>query len=289
MRDYGIVSPKFWTGDTGKQLRKDASAQVLALYLMTSPHATMIGVYYCPIMYMAHETGLGMEGATKALARLIEMGFCTFDEASETVFVTNMAAYQIAEQLKSDDKRVTGIRREVDKMPAGEIKTAFLATYSGAFHLVDEAAFDSPLQAPSKPLLSQEQDQKQEQDQEKKPSASSADKLPPCPHREILALFAKHLPTLPQPKPELWTGARAKHLAARWRWLLTATKRGGERYASTEAEALAWLERFFGYVAGSDFLTGRTGKFSGCDLGWLMNEENFAKVVQGNYENKAAA
>lgn len=289
MRDYGIVSPKFWTGDTGKQLRTDPLAQVLALYLMTSPHATMIGVYYCPVMYMAHETGLGMEGASKALARLIEMGFCLFDEASETVFVTNMAAYQIAERLKADDKRVLGIRREVEKMPAGEIKSAFLATYSVAFHLSDDEEIAGPLQGPSKPLPSQDQDQDQKQDQNKEPSASSADKLPPCPHRSILELFGKHLPMLPQPKPELWTGQRAKHLAARWKWLLTATKRGGERYATTEAEALDWLERFFAYVAGSDFLTGRSGRFTNCDLGWLVNEENFAKVVQGNYENKAVA
>lgn len=289
MRDYGIVSPKFWTGDTGKQLRQDPQCQVLALYLMTSPHATMIGVYYCPIMYMAHETGLGMEGATKALARLIEMGFCTFHEASETVFVTNMAAYQIAEQLKADDKRVTGIRREVEKMPAGEIKSAFLATYSGAFHLVDEAAEARGSDAPSKALPSQKQDQEQEQEQEgKTSSSSSADKLPPCPHVALIDLFGKHLPELSQPKPELWKGTKADHMRARWRWVLTAKKRGGDRYATTEAEAVAFFDRFFAYVAKSDFLTGRKADWS-CNLPWLMEEANFAKVIEGQYENKAAA
>lgn len=126
----------------------------------------------------------------------------------------------------------------------------------------------------------------------RKPSASTADKPPPipaCPHRKILALYAESLPMLPQPKPELWAGQRAKHLSARWKWLLTATKRSGERYARTEDEALDWFRRFFVYVAESDFLTGRSGKFTTCDLGWLVNEENFAKVVQGNYENREAA
>lgn len=171
MRDYGVVSPKFWIGETGKQLRGDAQAQVLALYLMTSPHATMTGVYHCPVLYMAHETGLGMEGASKALARLIEVGFCTFDEASEYVFVTRMAAFQIGEQLKPDDKRVIGVGREVDKMPEGPVKSRFLAIYSVAFNLPSEQKKASPSKAPSKPHRSQEQEQDQEQEKKEQPAA----------------------------------------------------------------------------------------------------------------------
>lgn len=111
-------------------------------------------------------------------------------------------------------------------------------------------------------------------------------KLPPCPHTEIIDLFAKHLPELPQPKTEMWTGSRAKALGSRWKWLLTAKKRNGDSYATNREEALAWIGRYFAYVAESDFLTGRNGKFNSCDLGWLVNEANFSKVLQGNYDNK---
>jgi hypothetical protein len=117
----------------------------------------------------------------------------------------------------------------------------------------------------------------------------STAKLPTCPHKAILGLYAKHLPMLPQPKPELWDGARAKNLSARWKWLLTKTRQNGERYATNEDDALAWFDRFFAYVSKSDFLTGRDGRWGNCDLGWLVNAENFAKVVQGNYENREAA
>ena len=113
--------------------------------------------------------------------------------------------------------------------------------------------------------------------------------IPNCPHVKLIDLFGKHLPELPQPKPELWDGKNAAAMRQRWKWLLTATKRSGQRYATTEAEALDWFDRFFGYVAKSDFLTGRNGRWANCDLGWLMSQTNFAKVVQGNYENKAAA
>ena len=162
MRDYGIVSPKFWIGETGKSLRGNAPAQVLALYLMTCPHANMIGVFHCPVLYMAHETGLGMEGASKALQSLIEAGYCTYDEASETVFVHRMAAYQVAESLKPGDNRVKGVEREWQSIGVASIKQAFFAMYSEAFHLPKKQEVAGKLEAPSKPLASQEQEQEQE-------------------------------------------------------------------------------------------------------------------------------
>ena len=76
-------------------------------------------------------------------------------------------------------------------------------------------------------------------------------------------------------------------MKARWRWVLTASKKSGERYAEDEAQAMDWFGRFFAYIAKSDFLSGTSGKWTGCDLGWLMKSDNFSKVVCGNYENKA--
>lgn len=111
-------------------------------------------------------------------------------------------------------------------------------------------------------------------------------KLPPCPHDTLIDLFAEHLPTLPQPKKELWEGKNAEAMRTRWKWVMTAKKKNGARYATTKDEAIAWFSRFFGYVAGSDFLSGRSGKWTACDLGWLMKADNFTKVVQGNYDNK---
>jgi hypothetical protein len=135
----------------------------------------------------------------------------------------------------------------------------------------------------------QERETETEGETDISPSALSAAKLPPCPHRKVIELYAQHLPELPQPKPEMWEGQRAKDLAARWKSILTKTRQNGERYATNEAEALDWFGRYFAHVNDSDFLSGRNGKWTGCDLGWLVKADNFAKVVQGNYENKAAA
>jgi len=67
MREYAKVTPCFWTGRTGRGLRKDPDAQITALYLMTSQHANMLGLYYCPVAYIVADTGLTEEGAYKAL------------------------------------------------------------------------------------------------------------------------------------------------------------------------------------------------------------------------------
>ncbi len=109
--------------------------------------------------------------------------------------------------------------------------------------------------------------------------------LPACPHQAIIGLYAEHLPQLAQPR--VWEGNRAKHLQTRWRWVLTAKKPDGVRYATDADEALAFFARFFGYVSQSDWLMGRGGKWS-CDLGWLVKADNFAKVLDGNYENENA-
>lgn len=112
------------------------------------------------------------------------------------------------------------------------------------------------------------------------------DDLPSCPHQEIIKLYAKHLPELPQPKA--WDGQRENNLKARWRWVLTAKKPSGDHYATDAATALGFFDRFFGYVAKSDFLTGRNVKWQSCNLAWLVKAENFAKVIEGHYENREA-
>ena len=151
MRDYSVITPAFWIGETGKLLRGDANAQVLSLYLMSSPHSTMTGVFHCPILYMAHETGMSIEGATKALDRLLEVGFCEYDHHSECVFVVRMASYQIAETLKPGDNRVAGLKKELSKMAPALLKARFIATYSVAFCLETDEDFISPYEAPTKP------------------------------------------------------------------------------------------------------------------------------------------
>lgn len=162
MRDYSKVSPQFWIGSTGKKLRKaGVECQLVSLYLMTCSHANMLGLYYLPKMYIAHECGLTLEGACKGLQSSIEAGFCSYDDDSEMVWVHEMALYQIDTQLKEKDKRVLGVQNEYDALPECPFLKAFYDKYHAAFLMINARGIKAPL----KPLTSQEQEQEQEQEQ----------------------------------------------------------------------------------------------------------------------------
>ena len=170
MREYAKVGPKFWIGKTGKLLRAAGmETQVVAMYLLTSPHANMLGLYYCPVTFIAHETGLGLEGAWKGLRGASEAGFCRYDEASEVVWVIEMASYQIEKGLNPRDNRIAGVQKEYNALPENPFLTEFYDKYHAAFLMQSCREPASPLQAPSKglgkPLRSQEQEQEQEQEQ----------------------------------------------------------------------------------------------------------------------------
>lgn len=40
-------------------------------------------------------------------------------------------------------------------------------------------------------------------------------------------------------------------------------------------------------VESSDFLSGRSGKWTSCSFDWLLKPANFTKVIEGNYDNRA--
>lgn len=168
MRDYGKVSPHFWTGTTGKKLRNSPEAVIVAMYLMTSPHANMLGLYYMPLLYVAHETGLGFEGASKGLRSACEAGFCSYDEASEMVWVHEMARFQVADSLKPADNRCKSVQKDYDSLPSNPFLAGFFDKYATAFCMTqkrgENTEINSPLQATSNPLRSQEQEQEQEQE-----------------------------------------------------------------------------------------------------------------------------
>jgi hypothetical protein len=110
---------------------------------------------------------------------------------------------------------------------------------------------------------------------------------PDCPHQAVLELWAEVLPHLPQHLPSQWRGTRADHLRARWRE--TAVEKGW----TDQAQGLAYLRKFFGFVGQSMFLTGKSPPRGDkrpfvIELEWLVNPTNWAKVHEGKYHQESA-
>jgi hypothetical protein len=74
MRDYGKVHTSFWTSESIRPLSEDAKFMVL--YLLTSPHGTISGVFRLPYGYMCDDLNWIPERVKTTVAELLKNGFC---------------------------------------------------------------------------------------------------------------------------------------------------------------------------------------------------------------------
>jgi uncharacterized protein YdaU (DUF1376 family) len=98
--------------------------------------------------------------------------------------------------------------------------------------------------------------------------------VPRVPHAEIVASFHASLPMAVPVKS--WDADRQELLRVRWR-------------EDPQRQNLDWWQRFFRYVARSEFLTGQAAspgrKPFALTLEWLLKRGNFRKVIEGNYHD----
>jgi len=171
MRDYSKVSPRFWTGETGRLIRKlGPETQVVAFYLFTCPSANMLGLYYLAMPTLVHETGRAFKGASEALRSLREAKFAYYDSVSEHIWVPNMAREQIGARLSPKDNRHVAVLRELEQLRKTPFFNDFVNRYRDVYHLhgIELNAENgshpgSPFEGPSEPLRSQAHEQEQEQ------------------------------------------------------------------------------------------------------------------------------
>lgn len=102
-------------------------------------------------------------------------------------------------------------------------------------------------------------------------SSVSTDRIP---YADIVDAYHAALPMLPQVRK--LTKVRKDKLRKCW-------------LEDEERQTLAYWTQFFGYVATSDFLTGRNGRFTACDFEWLVEPSRHLKVSEGKYDNRETA
>lgn len=99
----------------------------------------------------------------------------------------------------------------------------------------------------------------------------ASDAVPP--YHELLDAYNKFCPSLSR-ATELTT-SRKNSIRLRW-----------GKYANHVTGPLAIFDSLFKKAEGSDFITGRDGKWKGKrGIDWLLNEQNMVKVLEGNYDN----
>lgn len=97
-----------------------------------------------------------------------------------------------------------------------------------------------------------------------------------CPVQAIIGLFREKCPSLVQPR--IVTDATSSQIAARWR-------------QSEKHQTLDFWTQFFEFCEANHFLAGRVTPPPGrkafrAGLDWIVKANNFAKIVNGNYDNQ---
>ena len=106
------------------------------------------------------------------------------------------------------------------------------------------------------------------------PAAGSGDLpvVPNCPVQRIVDAYHAELPMLPRVRA--LPDAAERMLRTRWR-------------EDQSRQTVEWWREFFVYVRGCPFLVGAKTDFT-ADLLWIVRPVNFAKIVNGNFEEKTA-
>lgn len=110
MRDYGKIHVGFWSSGTLAGL--DSDARLLAVYLMTSSHTTMIGAFRLPDAYACEDLGWTPERFRNGLETLSKAGFIKYDAEHKFVWVINFTKWNKPDnpnQLKAMVKLVLAL------------------------------------------------------------------------------------------------------------------------------------------------------------------------------------
>lgn len=306
MSRYRKIEVRTWSDEKFRALSSvPASGQGLWFFLLTGPHTTAIpGLFRAGRAGMAEDLNWDQEAFDKAFEEISMQGMAKADFKAKLVWLPKAIEHNKPESPNV----VRGWRVELDLLPECELKReaidgirkalehvgpSYVEAFSEILSPKQKASFKPSGKPSTKAMPNQEQEQEQEEKRE--PDGSCPDEspnaVPNCPFDRLIDLYEEKLSALPTIRRSLFkTGKGGTAMKARWKWVLTAFhERGdrvGQRLATTAEEGVDWFGKFFGYVDESDFLTGRSGKFNGCTLQWLMTASKFEDVLSGKFHDQ---
>ncbi len=99
---YTRVESRFWQDEKMREVSDDA--RYLMLYLLTSPHRNIIGIYFLPSPYACFDLGWDEKRFSKGLQELISAALIKYDAKAHVVLVKNYLKHNPLEnpnQVKS--------------------------------------------------------------------------------------------------------------------------------------------------------------------------------------------
>jgi uncharacterized phage protein (TIGR02220 family) len=160
MRDFGKVHTSFWTSTTVRDMSEDG--RTLAIYLLTSPHGTIAGVFRLPDGYACDDMKWETPRVRQAFAELQKHRFAWRCEATSWVWVIDHFKWNPLEN-PNQKKAASKVANQVPH--ACRWAVDFFANCGPIFHF--EGAPRNPLGTVPETLPEPFRNQEQEQEQEK--------------------------------------------------------------------------------------------------------------------------
>lgn len=167
MRDYGKVHSSFWSSPTIRGMSDDG--KTLALYLMTSPHTTIAGVFRLPDGYACEDLGWSSGRVAKGFEELFAKGFANRCETTKWVWIVKHLDWNPPE----NPNQRKAAAKCADLIPAQCSWKSLFYEVSGVSLGMKEPEDPNPCETVPEPFLNQKQEQEQKQKKEKAPAAPS--------------------------------------------------------------------------------------------------------------------
>lgn len=291
MRDYGKVKTTFWTDERTRGLSD--RGKLLALYLLSGPHANAIGCFRLPSGYISEDLKWPSETVSQTLSELSQKGFAYRCERTEWVFVCHFLRHNEPE----NPNVAKAMAKLIDDIPK---KAKFYRDFVAALEPYGKRFREGYVEGLLNGISNPEPEPEPEPEQEPEPPSGSRGAGAP-PAAPQLALQADDdLTDLPA---HLVRGELGQAIAL---WNAMAEGAGlprVDKLTSKRRRALTKRLRDCGGIDGwrmamdrvgaSPFLRGeRPGKGHEnwkCGFDFILDEEHFTKLMEGSYDDRQAA
>ena len=260
MRRYRTFFPGYWTSADIVDLPSDT--KLLGAYLLTSPHANMIGCFRLPNAYVVDDLRMGSETVSKGFRNLCVKGFITHDSALSWVLINKFLKWNPIE----NPNQGIAASKIVAEVPQNSSVYAPLLDMLRLNPRNFPDGFINGLGTVRKPFRNQEQEQEQEQEPQEELSLLSPEPATGPRISDFYESWNRLCGRLP--KAETFSDSRRKKVKARIRQGVT-------------------LERFEQAVKActqKPFLRGENDRGWTATFDWLIaNDRNIEKAITDTY------
>lgn len=161
MREYGRIHCAFWSSPDIQAMSEDA--RLLALYLLSSPHTTIIGAFRLPDGYVCEDLKWTQQRVCKGFAELFRKGWANRCETTKWVWIRKFLQWNPPE----NPNQWKAAKKMAAQIPAGcSWKAEFYEVFSSLTDF-EPPSEPNPSKTVTEPFRNQEQEQEQKKDQEK--------------------------------------------------------------------------------------------------------------------------